>query len=324
MASAGQKNVVVRGSIIYLMVDGRWYAYDNNQEPLGSGAMGTVYLGWDCSTDEQVAIKRVMDRYANVPSVRERAKMESSMMFRHPNLIEMVGYCEVRPMSGPIFIVSHLVRGMNIDKFIQTYISRLQDAPVRICNMMFPVFSALEYLHSNGIVHMDIKPSNIMVENSRNVRLMDMGIACESDVMNITAAGLLGTPKYAAPEQFVLSPDHKSEITVRTDIYELGVTIYELLTNYNPYEAQSVEDSKLKHNSLVLPYVDGVSKDIVDVLRKATAVAPIDRYASIREFKMALQQAMYRKPEPVFKWGWVILGGIAAVLLILILMLIQL
>lgn len=52
MASAGQKNVVVRGSIIYLMVDGRWYAYDNNQEPLGSGAMGTVYLGWDCSTDE--------------------------------------------------------------------------------------------------------------------------------------------------------------------------------------------------------------------------------------------------------------------------------
>ena len=318
MAKTEQPHVVAKGSIIYLWVDNRWYAYDERQEPLGAGAMGTVYLGWDCLTNEQVAVKRVMDRYANVQSIRERAKMEASMMFRHPNLIEMVGYCEVHPNQGPIFIISHLVRGMNIDKFIHSYIRKMPDAAQRICNMLFPVFSALEYLHSNGIVHMDIKPSNIMVENSRNVRLMDMGIACESDVMNITAAGLLGTPKYAAPEQFILSPEHQSDISNRTDIYELGVTIYELLAEFNPFEARNIEESKQKHHSIVLPYIQGVSKDIVDVLRKATAVSPADRYLSIKDFRVDLQAALLKKPKPNLKWIWI---AIVAVMLLLVLIL---
>lgn len=323
MARAEQQNVVVKGSVIYLNIDKRWYAYDENQEPLGAGAMGTVYLGYDCQTNEQIAVKRIMDRYANVPSIRERARMEASMMFRHPNLIEMVGYCEVHPQQGPIFIISHLVRGMNIDKFIRAYIRQLPDAVNRICNMMFPVFSALDYLHSSGIVHMDIKPSNIMVENSRNVRLMDMGIACEADVMNITAAGLLGTPKYAAPEQFILSPNNDTDISSRTDIYELGVTLYELIADYNPFDSQTIDESKEKHNSLVLPYIQGVSNAVVDVLRKATAVSPSDRYASVRDFKMDLQAALLKKAKPKFNWIRLI-AVIAVVLLFLIILMLSL
>ncbi len=314
-----EHKVVKRGSVIYLMIDKRWLAYDELQEPLGAGAMGTVYLGWDCVTNEQVAIKRVVDRYASIPSVRERAKMEASMMFRHPNLIEMVGYCEVYPSKGPIFIVSHLVRGMNIDKYIRAYIRQFPDSVNRICSMMFPVFSALEYLHSNGIVHMDIKPSNIMVENSRNVRLMDMGIACESDLMNITAGGLLGTPKYAAPEQFTLSPDHASEISARTDIYELGITLYELLADFNPFESTSIEEAQQKHGQIILPYVQGVPKAVVDVLRKATAVAPSERYASIGAFRTDLQAALLTKPEPNFSWIWIIIGAIIILLVVILL-----
>ena len=100
------RNIVQKGDEIYLCVNGEWFFYNQTEPPLGAGAMGTVYLGRSCQTQERVAIKRVVDKYANVPSIRERAKLEASLLFRHRNLVEMIGYCELNPYNGPIFIVS--------------------------------------------------------------------------------------------------------------------------------------------------------------------------------------------------------------------------
>lgn len=105
MANPVRKTVVQRKNdpYLYLFVMGEWYCYNPNDTPLGSGAMGDVYKGYRCKNGAMVAIKRVKDYYANNKMIRERAKQEASLAFRHPNLVEMIGYCEYAPDSGPIF-----------------------------------------------------------------------------------------------------------------------------------------------------------------------------------------------------------------------------
>lgn len=222
---------------VYIFVMGEWYCYDPTVKPLGSGSMGTVYMGYRIRDAEKIAIKRVNSNYADNKMIRERAKLEASLAFRHPNLVEMIGYCEDSPDKGPIFILSKFVAGENID----TYVERFADGPERVekvCFAMCQVLDALEYVHSRGVIHRDIKPSNIMVEEDSNVRLMDLGIARMNSGNNFSMYGFIGTPQYSAPEQILRDRTGTTPINAATDIYELGVTFYELLTGENPFDSQ--------------------------------------------------------------------------------------
>ncbi|MBR4921053.1 MAG: serine/threonine protein kinase [Prevotella sp.] len=279
------------GNIIYLNAYDRWYQYDETQAPLGAGAMGVVYIGKNCQTNEPVAVKRVVDHYANNPEIRRRAHQEADLMFSHPNLVEMLGCCEVAPDYGPIFIISRFVKGENIDKFINEHVRSLPNAEHRICELFLPVLDALAYIHTKGIIHMDIKPSNIMMEQGRNVRLMDLGIADVSETINSSTSGMMGTPKYAAPEQFS-DVENKSQLTSATDIYEAGITLYELITKQNPFSATTVAESKALHHGMILPKVQGISDSVFEVTRKATAIRPEDRYQNANAMKMALKAAL--------------------------------
>lgn len=283
--------VTKKGNIIYLNAYRHWYQYDESQAPLGAGAMGVVYLGQNCQTREPVAVKRVVDRYANNPEIRRRAHQEADLMFSHPNLVEMLGCCEVAPGQGPIFIISRYVRGENIDKFINSHVRPLPNAEHRICELFLPVLDALAYIHTKGIIHMDIKPSNIMMEQGRNVRLMDLGIADVSETINSSTSGMMGTPKYAAPEQFS-DIASKPQLTSATDIYEAGITLYELITNQNPFSASTVAEAKALHHGMILPKVQGISDSVFEVTRKATAIRPDERYQSANEMKQALRDAL--------------------------------
>lgn len=280
-----------QGNIIYLNAYGRWYQYDETRPPLGAGAMGVVYLGEDCQTHEAIAVKRVVDRYANNPEVRRRAHQEADLMFSHPNLVEMLGCCEVAPHQGPIFIISRFVKGENIDTFINGHVRSLPNAEHRICELFLPVLDALAYIHSKGIIHMDIKPSNIMMEQGRNVRLMDLGISDVTETINSSTSGMMGTPKYAAPEQFS-DVATKPQLTSATDIYEAGITLYELITKQNPFSATTVAEAKALHHGMVLPKVPGISDSVFEVTRKATAIYPSDRYQNANAMKMALKEAL--------------------------------
>lgn len=292
------------GNIIYLNAYDRWYQYDETQAPLGAGAMGVVYIGKNCQTNEPVAVKRVVDHYANNPEIRRRAHQEADLMFSHPNLVEMLGCCEVAPDYGPIFIISRFVKGENIDKFINEHVRSLPNAEHRICELFLPVLDALAYIHTKGIIHMDIKPSNIMMEQGRNVRLMDLGIADVSETINSSTSGMMGTPKYAAPEQFS-DVENKSQLTSATDIYEAGITLYELITKQNPFSATTVAESKALHHGMILPKVSGISDSVFEVTRKATAIRPEDRYQNANAMKMALKAALpprnYTKLDRFFK-----------------------
>lgn len=290
-----------RGNVVFLHADNEWYAYDFTNRPLGSGAMGTVYRGWRVRDKRPVAIKQVTPKYANIPSIRQRARLEASMQFSHPNLVEMLGCCELSPNNGPMFIISEFVRGITLDEHIKVHKLRAKpDATQRICETIYPVLDALNYLHSKEIIHLDVKPSNIMLENDYKIRLMDLGIAYTHDAVKITSPGILGTPQYAAPEQVLKQGDTHLDIDPTTDLYELGVTLYELLSGSNPFYAQTIEQTIIKQRTEILPPIDGVSKYVMAVIHKATSKKKEDRYQSATEFKQALQEAL--KPHPnIFK-----------------------
>ena len=307
-------SVTKRGDIIYLTTGSHTYYYNETEGFLGKGAMGIVYRGFEIGTGKNVAIKQVREEFSNNPEIRRRAHLEASLMFSHPNLVEMLGCCEVAPDRGPIFIISAYIEGENIDKFIDRKIRHLPHAEQRICNMFIPVLDALSYIHQKKIIHMDIKPSNIMVENERNVRLMDLGIADVSMMKSDIASGMMGTPKYAAPEQFA-GTQKKTRLSSATDIYEAGVTLYELLTQQNPFP-NKVEEACKMHQSIVLEKKGSISESVMAVIRTATAVNPDNRYQQASEMKKALQEAL-RNPAPKTddRKIWVLMGVLFVILL---------
>ena len=309
---------------IYLNVMGQWYYYDPNSTPLGDGAMGTVYLGFSCNSNQRIAVKRVKDVYANNKMIRERAKQEASLSFSHPNLVQMIGLCEVAPNYGPIFILSGYVAGITLDAHVKEQLNLLpqEDRIEKISNELCKVLDALQYLHSRGVVHRDVKPSNIMIENGSVVKLMDLGIARLNGGNKYSSYGFIGTPQYAAPEQILRDSDN-TEINAQTDIYALGVTYYELLTGKNPFKTDVEAEMLSRQIKMKLPYDKKIPRSIFNVILKATEKVPAKRYKSASEFKFAILDALQRSKENSIK-DWVLtnrktlLGGIVIILILLI------
>lgn len=280
-------NIKIQGPEVFLRVGRDWFHYNRQAPPVGAGAMGTVYLGRHVQDYHYlVAIKQVNPAYSRIPAIRERARLEASLAFRHRNLVEMIGLCEVGDINGPMFIISRLVQGVTLEQHVQQAFARRPDKVQRIVNCMFPVLEALDFIHDKGIIHLDIKPSNIMVENGCNVRLMDLGIAYTQAHPGMTASGLLGTPGYAAPEQYIKPGQPSPTFDASTDIYQLGATLYELIGGKKPY---ADDDS-------VLERLPGVSKALMQVIAKALHPEQESRYSSARIFATELRKALQHKP----------------------------
>ena len=290
---------------IYLYVMGEWYCYNPQEPPLGSGAMGDVYRGFRCSNGAPIAVKRVKDAYANNKMIRERARQEASLAFRHPNLVEMIGCCEYAPDSGPIFLLSNFVDGVDVDKFVKGFAGSVNRVE-KICNVICSVLDALDYVHSRGVVHRDIKPSNIMIENGSNVRLMDLGIARMNGGNKFSSYGFIGTPEYSAPEQILREQNGSSvQIDATTDIYALGITLYELLAGKNPMACQAESETLAKQMRDPLPSSPEIPKKLMRVIWKATEKEQSKRFQSALDFKNAIKDSFLPDPtlfEKISLW----------------------
>lgn len=287
----------VHNNIVYLSAGmQRYYAYSLRDPIMGRGGMGEVYRGYDCRTGEPVAIKRLHDKFCNIPEIRRKARVEAGLAFSHPNIVEMLGFCESVTGQGPVFVISSFVHGLNSDQFIQRQGSVFtgSNRAAKIVRMLLPLLDALEFLHRQYIHHLDIKPSNIMIDKFSVVKLMDLGIAntsMETAGFNKGEFGVLGTPRFAAPEQFRI-PGHPSKVDRTSDLYELAVTIYELITGENPFTGSSLKEIANKHFHGYLPPHDLIPDKLMRVLQHATEVNQTDRYPNAIAFKDNLHAAI--------------------------------
>jgi serine/threonine protein kinase len=260
---------------------------------LGAGGMGIVYHGVDVMLEREVAIKKLRSEFSRTTDIAERFRREAKIQARmnHPNIAHLYSFFKD---GDSFYIVMEFVDG--------TPFSRLMPMPWPEALAMFlEILEGLEYAHSLGVLHRDLKPDNIMAGPKGEVKIMDFGIAhVLGSVRQTREQNLVGTLSYICPELI-----SSKEISPRSDIYSLGILLFELISGRLPFVAEN--DFALLHQHLEVdaPFLSTVAPDIPRFLDKAifTALrkAPEKRFASCREMADFLRQhAGELPPKPIY------------------------
>ena len=257
-------------------------------ERLAQGGMGAVYRGEHIELGRDVAIKFLHEWAATEPSFVKRFEVEARAMARlqHPNVAQVI---DVGVVSGAPFVVMELVAG-------QTLYDLLDGGPVsppRAIELARQVLAALAHAHGHGVIHRDIKPANLIVASSEfgdQVKVLDFGLAkIAAGATGLTGAFAVGTPSYMPPEQGL-----GGEIDARTDLYAVGVLLFELLTGAPPFVRDDPAEVIAAHRSTPPPRLAErmpgrvCSPELEAVVARALAKAPADRYPSAGEFARAV------------------------------------
>ncbi len=256
---------------------------------IARGGMGIVYRGVHMVFDEVVAIKAIYRELMVNPDIRERFLNEARIQRRlqHPNIVQIREFLVV---DDRFYIVMDLIQG-------ETLAQRLKGlARPMALGEALPIFretlDGLGFAHSQGVIHRDIKPSNIMLTREGVAKLTDFGIARGRETANLTRTGMaVGTASYMSPEQI-----HGTKIDHRSDIYSLGITLYEMLAGRVPFERPKESDSDFPiltaHTSQPPPpprqFVPDLPDSIEAAILKALAKKPEERFQSCAEFQAAL------------------------------------
>jgi WD40 repeat protein/tRNA A-37 threonylcarbamoyl transferase component Bud32 len=266
-------------------------------EQLGEGGMATVYKAYDTRLERDVAIKVIRtDQFA--PAVLERIlkrferEAKSLARLTHPNIVHINDYGEHD--SVPYLVMDFLPGGTLKGRMGKPM--PWQDA----VRLLIPIAKTLDFAHRQGVIHRDVKPSNIIITADGDPMLTDFGIAkildLEETVDLTGTSAAVGTPEYMAPEQATART-----VDYRADIYSLGIVFYEMVTGRRPYQADTPLAVLFKHTSEPLPrprqFVPDISQEVENILFKALAKKPESRYTSMIAFANALEDVLKAAPK---------------------------
>lgn len=295
---------------------GIYYEYNPSDTPLGVGGMGKVFKGWCCSETmnqrREVAIKFL---YSDLPShVIARARREAAVQLKNDNLIEMLGFVETSEkdeLEQPVVryhVISEYLHGVTLDKLLtgnvcdhkgnvipfaqELYGKYMNDSYSFALTVIRNLLSGLMALHDAGYIHRDIDPSNIMITSNGKIKLIDFGIAKKINGNNTKESSytvdgqFIGKPKYAAPELVRGLVDSQNSTT---DLYAVGILLYQLLVGKVPFEGEMAEvlEMQLTKN---LPLHNVKQKQIKEVIKKATQKKRSLRFQSAAEFRVAVDK----------------------------------
>lgn len=259
---------------------------------IGGGGMANVYLARDIILNRDVAIKVLRMEYANDPEFIERFDREAqaASSLAHPNIVNIY---DVGEEEHILYIVMEYVDGFTLKEYI------MKHGPLAVeeaLDIMKQLTGAIQHAHVNGIVHRDIKPQNVLIDHYGNVKVTDFGIAMALSATALTQTNsILGSVHYLSPEQA-----RGGMATKKSDIYSLGIVLYELLSGQLPFSGHSPISIALQHLQDDTPSVRDlqptIPQSVENIVLKATTKDPFHRYRSVAEMEEALIQAL----EPAY------------------------
>lgn len=292
-------------------------------EQLGEGGMAVVYKAYDTVLERNVAIKVLRFNQMSSEVSVKRFQLDAKILTKldHSSIIKILDFGEFEDIP---YLVMEYVSGGTLKQFIGKPIPWQQAV-----KLLIPIANALGYAHQNEIIHRDVKPSNILLNEKGEPFLTDFGIAKmleTTETLDLTKDGFgIGTPEYMPPEIFDERPLDK-----RADIYSLGIVLYELVTGRTPFKADTPLAVLKKHTVEPLPhpsmYVPSIPSRVEEILFKALAKKPENRFPSMEEFAGALEDALLNQNIPSHKlppkpmnplWVIPIILGVGGLILLL-------
>ncbi|MEH7435958.1 Stk1 family PASTA domain-containing Ser/Thr kinase [Neobacillus drentensis] len=255
---------------------------------VGGGGMANVYLAHDMILDRDVAVKMLRLDFANDEEFirRFRREAQSATSLAHPNIVSIY---DVGEENDLYYIVMEYVDGQTLKQYIQ------QNSPLKVedaIGIMRQLTSAISHAHQNHIIHRDIKPHNILIDHDGNVKVTDFGIAMALSATSITQTNsVLGSVHYLSPEQARGGMANR-----KSDIYSIGIVMFELLTGRLPFSGESAVSIALKHLQSETPSVrrwnSNIPQSVENIVLKATAKDSFHRYNSVEEMEEDLRTAL--------------------------------
>ncbi|MDQ0217125.1 Stk1 family PASTA domain-containing Ser/Thr kinase [Peribacillus cavernae] len=265
-------------------INGRYKLLDM----VGGGGMANVYLAMDMILEREVALKILRMDFSNDEEFIKRFNREaqSATSLAHSNIVSIY---DVGEEDDIYYIVMEYVKGLTLKQYIQKY----YPIPVeKALDIMKQITDAISHAHHNGIIHRDIKPQNILIDDSGNVKITDFGIAMALSATNITQTNaVLGSVHYLSPEQARGGMANK-----KSDIYSLGIVMFELMTGRLPFSGESAVSIALKHLQTETPspkrWNPDIPQTVENIILKATAKDSFYRYDSVDDMQDDIRTAL--------------------------------
>ena len=271
--------------------------------PIGEGGMANVYLAYDTILDRNVAVKVLRGDLATDEKFVRRFQREamSASALSHPNIVEMY---DVGEDDGNYFIVMEYIDGKTLKNLIK---KRGALTVAEVVDIMLQLTSAISCAHDSYIIHRDIKPQNVMILDDGRVKITDFGIAIASNASELTQTNsVMGSVHYLPPEQA-----NGAGATAKSDIYSLGILMFELLTGKLPFKGENAVEIALKQMKEQIPSVCAINPEIPqsieNVILKACAKNPKNRYANVKDMyndiKTALDEDRINETKQTYKFS---------------------